>query len=188
MRSANIRPARARSAVPLAALATAVALAVAACGGTAAPQAPASGTAAHHPMASPADHMGHMAGARFGPDCTMVPATGTGSFHAMAMDPLVTAASHDPQLSHFVRDIKAAGLAGQLDMTHGITVFAPADSAYSKLPASSRSMMMSSTAELAKFVRYHVARGEVSSAKLASGMAVPTLAGQTLSPARAGVA
>ena len=183
MRFPDALATRARSAVSLTALAGVAVLALAACGGTTAPAAGA-GSASHHPMAS--GHMGHMAGARFGPDCGMVPATGMGSFHSMAMEPLVTAASHNPLLSHFAMDIRQAGLAGELDMTHGITVFVPVNSSYSKLSASSRTMMMGSTAELAKFVKYHVIRGAVSSAKLGSGMALPTLAGGTLSTARMG--
>ena len=180
MRFLNTRPARAGSAVAVTALAGAAVLALAACGGTSAPAAGA-GTASHHPMAS-----GHMAGARFGPGCGMVPASGMGSFHSMATEPLVTAVSHNPLLSHFARDIKQAGLAGELDMAHGITVFVPVNSAYGKLSASSRMMTMSTTAELARFVRYHVIRGEVSSAKLGSGMPLQTLAGGTLSTARMG--
>jgi hypothetical protein len=47
----------------------------------------------HHPMAS---HSAAAASAAIGPDCAMVPATGMGSLHGMTMEPVVTAASHNP--------------------------------------------------------------------------------------------
>src|SRR5690242_17285470 len=105
-------------------------VAAAGCGssGTTAPGA----AATHHAMASHSPAMAESA--RFGPDCGMVPATGMGSFHGMAMDPVVTAASHNPLLTSFAADVKAAGLVGDLNSMHSFTVFAPANIAFSKLP------------------------------------------------------
>jgi uncharacterized surface protein with fasciclin (FAS1) repeats len=123
--------------------------------------------------------------ARFGPDCGMVPATGMGSFHGMAMDPVVTAASHNPLLTSFAADVKAAGLVGDLNSMHSFTVFAPANSAFSKLPHAEMSMMHSN-AELAKILKYHIVSGRVTPAKLASGMALTTLEGASLTGAKMG--
>ena len=157
-----------------------LALAAAGCGSSGA----ATGAAAtHHAMASHSPAMTEPA--RFGPDCGMVPATGMGSFHGMAMDPVVTAASHNPLLTSFAADVKTAGLVSDLNSMHSFTVFAPANSAFSRLPHAEMSMMHSS-AELAKILKYHIVSGRVTPAKLASGMALTTLEGGSLTGAKMG--
>ena len=158
-----------------------LALAAAGCGssGTTAPVA----AATHHAMASHSPAMAESA--RFGPDCGMVPATGMGSFHGMAMDPVVTAASHNPLLTSFAADVKAAGLVSDLNSMHSFTVFAPANSAFSKLSHAEMSMMHGN-AELAKILKYHIVSGRVTPAKLASGMALTTLEGGSLTGAKMG--
>jgi uncharacterized surface protein with fasciclin (FAS1) repeats len=157
-------------------------LAAAGCGGSSTTSA-GGAAATHHPMASHSPAVTESA--RFGPDCRMVPATGMGSFHGMAMDPMVTAASHNPLLTSFAADVKAAGLVGDLNSMHSFTVFAPANSAFSKLPHAEMSMMHSN-AELAKILKYHIVSGRVTPAKLASGMALTTLAGGSLTGAKMG--
>ena len=159
-----------------------LALAAAGCGSSGTTST-ASGTATHHPMASHSRAMTESA--RFGPDCGMVPATGMGSFHGMAMDPVVTAASHNPLLTSFAAEVKAAGLVSDLNSMHSFTVFAPANSAFSKLPHAEMSMMHSN-AELAKILKHHIVSGRVTPAKLASGMALPTLEGGSLTGAKMG--
>src|SRR5215467_4064859 len=141
----------------------AVALATAACGSSTPSAAPAaSATSSHHAMAS---HHPMAESAQFGSDCGMIPATGMGSFHGMSMDPVVTAASHNPLLTTLARDLKTAGLTAGLNTMHAVTVFAPANTAFSKLPASSMTMMHS-PAELAKILKYHVVSGHVTPAQL----------------------
>jgi uncharacterized surface protein with fasciclin (FAS1) repeats len=168
----------------LAGVAVTAVLALAAAGcGSAGPTAPAGAPAAtHHPMArhSPMAHS-----AVFGPDCGMVPASGMGSFHSMSMDTVVTAARHNPLLTSFAADVKMAGLTGDLEAMHSFTVFAPANSAFTKLPAAEMSMMHSS-AELARILKYHIVSGRVTPAELAHGMALPTLAGGSLKGAKMG--
>ena len=161
-----------------------LALAAAGCGSSSsqAPSGAAAG-ATHHAMAS---HSAAMAGeARFGSDCGMVPATGMGSFHSMSMDPVVTAAMHNPLLTSFAADVKAAGLTSDLNSMHAFTVFAPANSAFKKLPAGEMSMMHSST-ELAKILKYHIVSGRVTPAELAHGMSLQTLEGGSLKGAKMG--
>lgn len=163
-----------------------LALVAAGCGssGTSAAQPAASGSAAtHHPMASHSHAMTEPA--TFGADCAMIPATGMGSLHGMSMDPVVTAATHNPLLTSFAADVKTAGLTAELDSMHAVTVFAPANSAFSKLPASQMNMMHS-TAELAKILKYHVVSGRVTPAELASGMTFKTLEGDTLKGSKMG--
>jgi uncharacterized surface protein with fasciclin (FAS1) repeats len=115
----------------------------------------------------------------------MVPSTGMGSFHAMSMDPVLTAAAHNPLLTTFAADAKMAGLARDLNSMHSLTVFAPANSAFKKLPAAEMTMMHSA-AELAKILKYHVVSGRVTPAELASGMTLKTLAGGALKGAKMG--
>jgi len=125
------------------------------------------------------------ASARFGMDCGMVPATGMGSFHSMSMDPVVTAAAHNPLLSKLAADIKTAGLTKDLNSMHTFTLFAPENAAFSKLPASAMTMMHS-TAELAKILKYHVVAGHVTVADLASGKPLKSLEGSVLRPSKMG--
>lgn len=170
----------ARSTRPLAAsaIAAAFALTVAACGGTATSTAP--------PSSSHSRHSREMAAsAPFGSDCGMVPATGMGSFHSMSMDPVVTAAAHNPLLSTLAKDIKAAGLTSELNSMRSFTLFAPENAAFGKLPARAMSMMHS-TAELAKVLKYHVVAGHITTADLASGKALKTLEGGALKPSKMG--
>jgi uncharacterized surface protein with fasciclin (FAS1) repeats len=162
-----------------------LALAAAGCGSaTSTAQSGGPGAAAtHHAMPSHSAAMHD--GARFGSDCGMVPAAGMGSFHSMSMDPVVTAAMHNPLLKSFAADVQAAGLTGDLNSMHAFTVFAPADSAFAKLPAAQMSMMHSAK-ELAKVLKYHIVTGRVTPAELAHGMSLQTLEGSPLKGAKMG--
>ena len=64
-----------------------------------------------------------------------IPATGKGSLKGMAVDPAATAASNNPQLTTLVAAVKAAGLVDTLNGPGPFTIFAPANSAFAKLPA-----------------------------------------------------
>ncbi len=160
-------------------LAGGLALTAAACGSSTPGAAATGASPTHHPMAS------HAAATTFGPDCGMVPTTGMGSMHVMSMDPVVTAASHNPLLTTLAADVKAAGLTGDLNSMHAITVFAPANTAFTKLSASGMSMMHSK-AELAKILKYHIVSGQITPAELAHGMTLPTLEGGTLKASKMG--
>ena len=121
-------------------LASLVALTAAACGSSTSSAPAASGASpSHHAMA----HHAMAETARFGSDCGMIPATGMGSFHGMSMDPVVTAATHNPLLTTLAKDIKTAGLTPDLNSMHAITVFAPANTAFTSLPAADMAMMHS---------------------------------------------
>ena len=103
----------------------------------------------------------------------------------MGVDPVVTAASHNPLLTSFATDVKMAGLTGDLNSMHAFTVFAPANSAFSKLPANEMDMMHN-TAELAKILKHHIVSGRVTPAELAHGMTLQTLAGGSVKGAKMG--
>ena len=182
MRTSSTRKTAGPGAITGGVISGVLALSAAACGSSAPSAAPAaSASRSHHAMA----HHAMAETARFGSDCGMVPATGMGSFHGMSMDPAVTAASHDPLLTSLAKDIKAAGLTADLNSMHAITIFAPANTAFAKLPAAEMTMMHS-PGELAKILKYHVVNGHVTPAELASGKPLTTLEGGTLKPSKMG--
>ena len=167
--------------------ACALALATAACGGSAAPtaQGAAAPSASQHPKAAPSESMTRSTSARFGSDCGMVPSAGMGSFHGMSMDPVVTAASHNPLLTTFAADAKKAGLAAELNSARGITVFAPENSAFARLHGAAMSMLENKK-ELAQILKYHVVAGRKTPADLAAGRDLATMQGSALMPAKMG--
>ena len=181
MRIKDVDASRRTATLAGAAAAAVLAVAAAGCGSTSSTAAGAAAT--HHPMPSHSHAMTETA--RFGSDCGMVPATGMGSFHGMSMTPVVTAARHNPLLTSFAADVKMAGLTGDLNSMHAFTVFAPANSAFAKLPASEMAMMHS-TAELAKILKYHIVSGRVTPAELAHGMALQTLEGGSVKGSKMG--
>ena len=95
----------------------------------------------------------------FGPGCASVPKSGAGSFSGMATAPVATAASANPALSTLVTAVKAAGLVDTLNSASNITVFAPDNAAFAKIPAATLKKLLANKAELTKILTYHVAAG-----------------------------
>jgi uncharacterized surface protein with fasciclin (FAS1) repeats len=160
----------------------ALALTAAACGSSATSSAAAPATPAH-PSASMTEPAA--AAGTVGTDCGMIPAAGMGSTHGMMTDPVVTAASHNPLITTLAAEVHKAGLTGTLDSMASITVFAPDNTAFKNLSAHDMTMM-SSTAELAKILKYHVVSGHITPAQIASGKPLTTLEGGTLKPSKMG--
>lgn len=170
-----------RSHALAAAAVAAVALTAAACGSSS-----KSATQTTTPPTTAAPAAARATGAPFGSDCGMIPANGTGSLHSMGMETVLQAAAANPLLTTFAADAKTAGLASELNSMHAFTVFAPANDAFTKLPASETTMMMHSSAELAKILKYHVVDRRVTPAEIAAGRAIPSLEGDTLTPSKMG--
>lgn len=124
--------------------------------------------------------------APFGVGCSAVPASGKGSFSGMSAAPVATAASANPVLSTLVTAVKAAGLVDTLNSASGITVFAPDNAAFAKIPAATLKKVLANKAELTKILTYHVTTGRLTPAQLAAGTPVKTLEGATVKPARMG--
>src|SRR6202161_4487210 len=126
--------------------------------------------ASSSPMASSSAASGAAASTTsdFGPGCASVPTSGAGSFTGMATAPVATAASANPLLSTLVTAVKQAGLVDTLNSAAGITVFAPDNSAFAKIPASTLKSVLADKAELTKILTYHVVAGRVTPAELAS--------------------
>src|SRR5689334_7803501 len=70
----------------------------------------------------------------FGPACDAIPADGKGSFNGMVTDPVATAASNNPLLKTLVSAVGEAGLVDTLNSAPALTVFAPTDDAFAKIP------------------------------------------------------
>ncbi|MFD7098463.1 fasciclin domain-containing protein [Streptomyces xanthophaeus] len=96
------------------------------------------------------------AGGPFGPACAGVPAQGAGSFDGMAKDPVATAASNNPALSTLVAAVKKAGLVDTLNNAQDITVFAPTNDAFAKIPKADLDKVLADKATLTKILTYHV--------------------------------
>jgi uncharacterized surface protein with fasciclin (FAS1) repeats len=161
-----------------------LALGAAACGSSggstssAASSAPMSSSAAA-PSASTAS-------APFGPGCASVPSSGKGSFSGMSSAPVATAASANPLLSTLVTAVKKAGLVDTLNSASGITVFAPDNAAFAKIPAATLKKVLASKAELTKILTYHVTSGRQTPTMLAAGTPIKTLEGSTVTSAKMG--
>jgi uncharacterized surface protein with fasciclin (FAS1) repeats len=119
------------------------------------------------------------AAAPFGSACSSVPASGAGSFTGMAQVPVATAASANPVLSTLVSAVKAAGLVDTLNNAKGITVFAPDNAAFAKIPAGTLQSVLANKDELTKILTFHVVGRTITPAQLASG-SFTTLQGGTV--------
>ena len=171
--------------VPLAGLAASVAIGAAACGSSASSTAASGSTSS--PAASPAASSSPAAAAMdFGPGCAAVPKSGAGSFSGMSTAPVATAASANPALSTLVTAVKKAGLVDTLNSAPDITVFAPDNPAFAKLPKATLDKVLADKAELTKILTYRVASGRHTPAELAAGMTIKTLEGGTVSPSKMG--
>ena len=190
MRPTDAGKARGGRTAAMAAIACALAVTAAACGGTtsttsAAPAASHSAAASSSPSPSASMTESAASAATVGTDCGMIPAAGMGSMHGMAMDPVVTAASHNPLITTFAAEVKKAGLTNTLNSAKNITVFAPDNQAFTKL-TSHEMTMMNGMAELARILKYHVVNGHITPAELASGMTLTTLEGSQLKTSKMG--
>ena len=167
----------------IAAVALAVPLSLAACGSsnTNAADAPTTSASQTAPetSAAPAPSTSDASAAVFGSGCAAVPKDGKGSFNGMATDPVATAASNNPLLKTLVTAVGAAGLGDTLNTTPDITVFAPVDSAFAKLPpAALKAALADPKGLLTKILTNHVVVGKISPDMLAGDH--KTLEGGTL--------
>src|SRR6201996_7462218 len=106
----------------------------------------------------------------FGDACSAVPKSGPGSFNGMATAPVASAASANPVLSTLVTAVKKAGLVDTLNSASAITVFAPDNAAFAKIPAATLNKVLANKAELTKILTYHVVSGRYTPAQLAKGL------------------
>ena len=166
---------------------TARILAFAAAAVTAACSSSTTGTGSTHPTNTMprSPHTTANAEAMIGSDCGMLPKSGTGSMHAMAMQPLSAAAASNPLLTGYAAATKHAGLVHSLDARRGITVFAPQTMAFTHIPAAEMGMLHHA-GELAKIIKYTVVGHTVTPADIAHGMSLTTLEGSPVTTSKMG--
>jgi uncharacterized surface protein with fasciclin (FAS1) repeats len=154
----------------LAALAAAAmfAFSIAACGGDGDTgnddaAAPPATSAAASPSGS------GMTDAQFGAGCAAVPTdpANAGSFEAMAKVPVATAASGNPLLSTLVTAVKQANLVDSLNTAPALTVFAPTNDAFAKIPKADLDKVLADNATLTKILTYHVVAEKLSPEQVA---------------------
>jgi uncharacterized surface protein with fasciclin (FAS1) repeats len=180
----NARTRTARRATVFVALAAALPIGLAACGSTNTPAASPAAAAAPSsssssaPMSSSTTSTSDMMSQPFGAACTAVPKDGKGSFNGMATDPVATAASNNPLLSTLVTAVKAAGLVDTLNSAPAITVFAPTNDAFAKIPADTLNKVLADKPTLTKILTNHVVAGKIAPDKIAGDH--KTLAGTTI--------
>ncbi|NGN69443.1 fasciclin domain-containing protein [Streptomyces sp. A7024] len=105
----------------------------------------------------------------FGPGCASVPKDGAGSFDGMAKDPVATAASNNPALSTLVTAVKKAGLVDTLNNAENLTVFAPTNDAFSKIPKADLDKVLADKEQLTKILTYHVVGQKLTPQQLENG-------------------
>lgn len=103
----------------------------------------------------------------FGAGCSSIPSDGAGSFDGMATEPVATAASGNPLLTTLVAAVDKAGLVDTLNSADGVTVFAPTDDAFAKIPKKDLNAVMSDKATLTEILTYHVVPGQLTPDQLA---------------------
>jgi uncharacterized surface protein with fasciclin (FAS1) repeats len=157
------------------AAATLFSISLAACGndssgdstGSAAAPTMTATTPSMAPSMAPSTGMDTMA--TFGAGCSAVPtdASNPGSFQAMAQVPVATAASGNPLLSTLVSAVKQAGLVDSLNTAPAITVFAPTNDAFAKIPAADLKKVLADKKKLTSILTYHVVAGKLAPSDLA---------------------
>ena len=122
----------------------------------------------------------------FGPACAGLPTdpANPGSLEAMGRQPVATAASGNPQLSTLVAAVQQAGLVDTLNNAEAVTVFAPVNGAFAKIPKADLDKVLADQDMLKKILTYHVVAGKIAPGQLA-GMH-KTLEGQDLTVSGSG--
>jgi uncharacterized surface protein with fasciclin (FAS1) repeats len=93
---------------------------------------------------------------------------------------VVQTAAAAGQFKTLLKLAKQAGLAGTLESNGPVTVFAPTDAAFAKVPKSTLAALAKDKAKLRAVLLYHVAKGKLTAAKVVKLHSVKTLNGQSL--------
>jgi uncharacterized surface protein with fasciclin (FAS1) repeats len=111
-----------------------------------------------------------------------VPATGLAQNSHQTQPNIVGLAASDPQFSTLVSLVKKAGLVNALSGPGKLTVFAPNNAAFAKVPKATLDALGKDKALLRAVLTYHVVKGAVPAAKVVTldGKKVKTLNGATV--------
>jgi uncharacterized surface protein with fasciclin (FAS1) repeats len=84
------------------------------------------------------------------------------------------------QFKTLVMLAKRAGLAGALTGEKKLTVFAPTDAAFRKVPKATLNKLLRNRAQLRRVLLYHIVAGDVKAAQVGQLRSVKTLAGPSV--------
>ena len=101
-----------------------------------------------------------------------------GTLAGMADDPVGTAASSNPVLTTLVTAVSAAGLVDTLNSAEALTVFAPTNDAFAKIPAKTLNAVLADKETLTAILTHHVVAGQLGPDELAGEL--ETLNGDTI--------
>jgi uncharacterized surface protein with fasciclin (FAS1) repeats len=108
------------------------------------------------------------------PAATASPVAGT------ATPTIAAVATKSPQLSTLLSLVKKAGLADELASPGALTVFAPTNAAFAKVPKATLNALAKNPAALKRVLLYHIVAGKVPAAKVVTLRSAKTLAGPTV--------
>jgi uncharacterized surface protein with fasciclin (FAS1) repeats len=94
--------------------------------------------------------------APFGPACAGLPSAGPGSPAELAKQPVATAAAQTPALSTLVTAVTKAGLVDTLNKAQNISLFAPVNDAFAKVPQATLNQLLADQPALTNVLKYHV--------------------------------
>ena len=109
-----------------------------------------------------------------------VPAAAATPAQKEASPSIATLAAKTPQLSTLLSLVKKAGLADELSMPGALTVFAPTNAAFDKVPKTTLNALAKNPAALKRVLLYHVVAGKVTAAKVVKLKSAKTLAGPSV--------
>ncbi|MGW4032320.1 fasciclin domain-containing protein [Streptomyces sp. NPDC004838] len=121
----------------------------------------------------------------FGPGCSSLPKSGTGSAMEMAKERVATAIDTNPHLSMLADAVKKADLTSTLDKLKNSTVFAPTNAAFNTMGKAKVDALLNDKAQLKKLLTYHVVEKDIKPADLPHG-SFTTLEGSKLTTSGSG--
>ena len=105
------------------------------------------------------------------------PAATAAPDRATAAPTIAGLATKTPQLSTLLSLVKKAGLADELSAPGALTVFAPTNAAFAKVPKATLNALAKNPAALKRVLLYHVVASKVTAAKVVMLRTAKTLAG-----------
>lgn len=142
-----------------------------------------SGSGAATTPASSAPQAAPAQAAPFGPACAGLPSTGPASPAELAKQPVAAAAAQTPALSTLATAVTKAGLVDTLNNAQNITVFAPVNDAFAKIPQATLDKVLADQQALTNILKYHVLGQRPTNLDSAS---LTTLQGGTIMTAKSG--
>ena len=85
-----------------------------------------------------------------------------------------------PNLHTLVKALQAADMVGELQGPGPLTVFAPTDEAFAKIPPDQLNALLQDKTRLRQVLSNHVASGDLTANKLKNGMSIKPLGGEAL--------